>query len=120
MQLWQIEKFRNRVTNFDDFIRDLSNWLDNKKPSANNYGFFDGIGICFAYHNWCYYQNLDADLISRLKKDMYSSVYIILGTHYPFNNGEEKEYQRELDDDSIYRNPKRLDFIREAMEMING
>lgn len=112
MPSWPIEEFRDYAPEFDQFIRDLSKWLDDGKPISNPYDFTNSIGICFSYENWCIFRQIECVHI----------VHIFVSkcdTFYPFNQGV-NDYHREIETGTIYKNPKRLDFIREAMETING
>lgn len=121
MRSWQIEEFRKSVIKFDSFIKDLSGWLNEGQPSINRYKFSSGKGLCYLHQVYCEtYLGLDLCTIRRMKSDMYHNVYPILGQFYPFNNNDGDEYEWEFDNNTVFENTERLDFIRKAMEVING
>lgn len=70
--------------------------------------FNDDAGLC---HNSCHY---DREYRTRVNYELKT---LFGDEDYPFNNGNHAEYDRDYRDETMYKNEKRLAFLREHAQL---
>ena len=91
----------------------LKDWLDWAKKGAPDDGFYlAGWGLCsnldtYLYHHYDGYDDLHYDVVECFSGEMLG------GMAYPFG---ERSYSRRSCDDTQYKCPKRLKWVREKIK----
>lgn len=90
-----------------NFCRDILNNIEREELLRDAW-FCDYTGLC---HNSCLYDEEYGTYIT-------DELEIIFGSeNYPFNNGSPAEYDRDYRDETMYKNEKRLAFLREHAQL---
>ena len=77
--------------------------------------FYPKYGLCSNLNFWIYYNQLelDSDIADKICWSLSKSFEKAgLNREYPFNNGDGDDYSYEMDNNLIYTNQNRLDWIK--------
>ena len=97
------------------FLQDYINWIDTGAPKKDN-NFSREQGLCPTLHDYAWGQGLyDSQqnevteyMTSLFKKDK-------LDARYPFNNGDEEAYFREINRNRAHLNKRRIQWVRDHL-----
>lgn len=86
------------------FFRDINKWVKNGCPGDHPI-FSRYVGLCYNYAEWCKIKG---------KKDSSRATHLTMGFNnsFPFNDGMYSSYRAEIENDTLYNNPARLEFIK--------
>jgi len=89
-----------------DFYKDMQAWINGNCVDSR---FSRSAGLCYNLRNW-----RKTSYIQELRGEQ-KAAFVAAGLDgtYPFNDGEDNNYQREKLYGSIYRNQARLDWIKQ-------
>lgn len=113
----------NTQANVIRFLQDLQNWIDEGCPESPIFSKY--IGICRTHRRWSQvhltltWGELD-ELDERLDylRNLWQDPYRPNSQDFPFNEGL-VGYDIERYDESIYKNPRRLEFIKKFSNPAN-
>ena len=110
----------NAQANVIRFLQDLQNWIDEGMPESPV--FLPCSALCETHYHWSSYVNYGSCSEYLDQKQYLRSLWHdhrkIQKDYYPFNENQ-IEYSREVGTDTIYSNPRRLEFIKKFSNPIN-
>lgn len=105
---------KTRKEQLDEALKALQQWIDDGFP-ANSHRFSCDIGICTSVRRYWVQQGLniwDADYISGALDDEFN------GNVYPFNKNGCEGYISEANNQNMYRNKARRQWLKERTQCL--
>jgi len=92
------------------FYRELLSWINEGYPEHHT--FKKGNALCATLYLWCRYNKYYQPSLHREQRDLIKKLNVDVDLICPFNQNH-CEWETEIRNHLVYKNPKRLAFIEE-------
>ncbi len=109
----------------NNFFIDINDWINNGCKQSTIFHTYSGIcGLLLLYTRYVLYSENKDDINFKEHNNYFDSIEILLYKRIgikdiPFNKSY-VDYRNECDTNTIFKNTKRLDFIKQQVEKINA